>query len=79
MSKNVKMIELTREIIESGRSSYGGFSLNQMRCLGIVGFPKGWLQGCVNKLYPKSTINKFVALKDKHLMENQPPTDSIVA
>ncbi len=65
------MIELTREIIESARSSYGGFSLMQMRCLGIVGFPKGWLKECTNKFYPKKTINKFVALKDKHLFENQ--------
>lgn len=40
MSKSVKTVELTKEIIESARSSYGGFSLMQMRCLGIVGFPK---------------------------------------
>lgn len=73
------MIELTREIIESARSSYGGFSLMQMRCLGIVGFPKGWLQECNGKLYPKKIIDKFVALKDKHLMENQETTTNIVA
>ena len=72
------MVELTREIIESARSSYGGFSLMQMRCLGIVGFPKGWLQECTNKFYPKTTINKFVALKDKHLMENQPTIDNVI-
>lgn len=69
------MVELTKEIIESARSSYGGFSLMQMRCLGIVGFPKGWLKESTNKLYPKKVVNKFVALKDKHLYENQ---DSIV-
>lgn len=71
MSKSVKTVELTKEIIESARSSYGGFSLMQMRCLGIVGFPKGWLKECTNKVYPKTVINKFVALKDKHLFENQ--------
>lgn len=65
------MVELTKEIIESARSSYGGFSLMQMRCLGIVGFPKGWLKECTNKLYPQKTINKFVTLKDKHLFEKQ--------
>lgn len=73
------MIELTREIIESARSSYGGFSLNQMRCLGVIGFPKGWLKECNSKLYHKTVINKFIALKDKHLMENQPPENNIIA
>jgi hypothetical protein len=71
MSKKQQTVELTKEIIESARSSYGGFSLMQMRCLGVVGFPKGWLKECTNKIYPKKVVDKFVALKDKHLYENQ--------
>jgi hypothetical protein len=59
---------LTKVIIEQGKSRNGGFSGKQFKCLGIGENPKkGWLKELMGKEIPDENIEKFLALKNKHL------------
>ena len=65
---------ITNQIIEQGRSSRGGWSHDQFRCLGEFEFKKGWKKELIGKDIPEEKIKCFLELKDKHLankIENQ--------
>jgi len=72
---------VTRRIIEEGRSKLGGFSINQAICFGIdpANWPTdpdgrhavNWDDLIIGKEFPRTTVRRFLRLKDKHL-ENRP-------
>ena len=58
---------LTKEILEQGLSRNGGYSLEQLKLLGIYEFCKGWKKGVIGKPFKSEILNKFISLKDYHL------------
>lgn len=55
---------LTFEIIEKGRSCYGGWNKKQLSVIGVNWPPqKGWKYGVVGNNYSKKKINLFLKLK----------------
>lgn len=60
------MVKFTKEIANEGRSSNGGWSLAQLRCLGLESFRRGWLSRVLGRSFPEECIAEFIALKDKH-------------
>lgn len=58
------MVELTKDILEFGRSKSGGWNAKQLRLLGVSWPPKkGWKTKILNKKYPVSVIQEFFAYK----------------
>ena len=59
---------ITNEIIEEGKSSNGGWSSEQFKCLGELTFAvKGWKQRVIGTEVSKDAIKRFLALKDLHI------------
>lgn len=58
---------LTKEHIEAGKSRNGGWSYAQFDLLNVNHKVKGWKHRAIGNRYPKSVIEKFIALKDAHL------------
>jgi hypothetical protein len=65
---NSKMVVLTDEILKQGLSKNGGYSRQQLKLLGIEGFPKGWKQSLAGQAFSVELIEQFIALKDHHLL-----------
>lgn len=63
---------ITNSIINQGASINGGWSLKQIKLLGAKRFKKGWKYKVIGKDIPKSRINEFLELKNKHLGELEP-------
>lgn len=61
------MVELTEEIINSGKSQNGGWSLNQLSVFGVFEFKKGWKKQLIGKKFTESEIEKFISMRNKHL------------
>jgi len=67
-------IVLTKQIIEQGRSSKGGWSNQQWFCLGITSEEMkvgGWKDNIMDKEFDKELIDRFLALKDAHFDNNK--------
>ena len=67
------MVTITREIIDSGMSSNGGWNNKQLKALGVP-FPltKGWMMGMIGKDVPESNVEKFIKLKNAHIKTVKP-------
>lgn len=63
------MMILTREIVEKGKSSRGGWSHKQRRVLG-VDFTEGrkWYERIIGKSYDAKVVEEFLSLKNAHLL-----------
>ena len=62
-------IVLTKQIIEQGRSSKGGWSNQQWFCFGITSEEMkvgGWKDNIMDREFDKEIIDRFLALKDAH-------------
>ena len=63
-------IELSREMIQQGRSSKGGYSKAQLELLGVKWPPKkGWIDKKIAKKFDEEKIKQFIELRDAHLKE----------
>jgi hypothetical protein len=63
------LIKLTHAVLAQGRSIMRGFSMRQLRLLGIterVTF-NIWGKQVIGRMYSEEIIAEFIALKDKHL------------
>jgi len=60
-------VVVTQEIIQSGKSSKGGWSKAQCELFGIGRLYKGWIRDIIGSDFPQVDVEKFVKLKDKHL------------
>ena len=56
-------ITLTKELIEYGCSSVGGWTIKQLNVLGVERFKKGWKEKLIGKKISTNTWNLFVGLK----------------
>lgn len=65
-----KKMKLTREILEKGKSSNGMWSKKQLECFGLDFFKlkKGWKQRIIGKEFSFDTIQKFLSLRDVHVI-----------
>lgn len=67
---NTEFIVITAEVFDCAISSNGGFSSAQLALLGIpFPPPKGWKQQLLGKPAPRESVEKFIALKDRHLQK----------
>jgi hypothetical protein len=68
MSIKREYIILTESMIDAGRSTAGGWSLDQVNALG-VGWPlkKGWKSQLIGSTVSDAAYEKFIALKSKKL------------
>ena len=64
---NLEVTILSEEILERGLSRNGGYSLEQLKLLGIYEFHKGWKKSIIGKPFKLEILNNFIALKDCHL------------
>lgn len=64
----------TMKHLEAGMSRNGGWSNAQLDLLNVNHKVKGWRFRAVGNRYPKSVIERFIALKDAHLPIQ--PTDT---
>lgn len=60
-------MRLTKEIIEQGMSSRGGWNMQQLSLLGIRELKKGWKNRLIGIEVSEENINKFIALTNSHL------------
>lgn len=57
---------VTDEILESAKSSKGGYSKKQLALLGVDWPPKtGWKKAMLGKSLPSSTVAQFVAMSGR--------------
>ena len=68
---------LSEEILEKGKSINGGWSIKQLQNFGISELKKGWKQKILNQEFPTEAINRFIALKNKHLEKHESTDRSI--
>jgi hypothetical protein len=65
-------VVITRELLEKGQSSRGGWSREQFALLGITWPPvPGWPERICGKELPDGTALRFLLLRDKHLTEKK--------
>lgn len=58
---------IINEIIKEGKSSNGGWSSEQFKCLGELEFAvKGWKKRVIGTDVSKEAIKRFLELKDLH-------------
>lgn len=62
---------LTKEDLEQAQSSNGGYSMKQLKLLAVNTKKSGWKYRAMGKEYPLEVIEKFIALKDAHLVDGQ--------
>jgi hypothetical protein len=70
---NLDEIILTHEILAFGKSKNGGWSAAQLATLGIAEIRRGWKRKIIGSLFTKSTIQRFLFLKNKHLEKDELP------
>ena len=59
---------ITNEIIEKGKSSNGGWSSEQFKCLGELKFAvQGWKKRVIGTEISNEAIKRFLELKDLHI------------
>lgn len=58
---------ITRDIINQGKSSNGGWSHAQVALFGET-LTRGWIGRLIGKDVPEEKINMFIHLKNKHLV-----------
>jgi len=67
---------LTDKLIDCGRSKAGGWSRPQLACLGVAWPPRrGWKRALVGTNIQDAVYNKFLSLKNRHLIEEGQPKD----
>ena len=64
-------MRLTKEHFDQALSSNGGYSQKQLKLLGVNIKKAGWKFRAMRKDYPLEVIEKFIALKDAHLVDGQ--------
>jgi hypothetical protein len=58
------LVPITIELIEAGKSERGGWSRQQLACLGVAWPPaKGWKEGALGRLIPAAEAERFLELK----------------
>lgn len=65
---------ITETILHNGKSRNGGWSMKQLKLLGVNVLVKGWKRRIVGTQVSKSNIERFLALKDAHLPKLLLPT-----
>ena len=61
-------IKITRDLLDSGRSSRGAWSKAQVVALGVAYPPKhGWPKRLIGTFVDAVKVRKFLSLKDEHL------------
>lgn len=65
-------IKLTKHLLARGKSSNGGWSKEQLECLGVP-WPLtiDWQDKIIGKKFAGADIERFLLLKDKHLPVSQ--------
>jgi hypothetical protein len=72
----MQIVQLNREVVEAGKSRNGGWSEQQLLCLGVAWPPpKGWIDTVVGTFHSYETVRAFLDLRDKHL----PPLPQLLA
>lgn len=64
-------MKLTREHFNEALSSNGGYSQKQLKLLKVNIKKSGWKYRAMAKDYPPEVIQKFIDLKDAHLVDGQ--------
>lgn len=78
---------ITNEIIEYGKSDYGGWSNKQLRALGLPsryfksdgGLIKGWKKFLIGLDVPVEKINMFYELRNAHIKHLREKTQLLFA
>jgi hypothetical protein len=65
---------ITETILYNGMSRNGGWSLKQLKLLGVDDLVKGWKRRIIGTHVSQSNIERFLALKDAHLPKLLSPT-----
>ena len=61
-------MRITQEILTEGMSSNGGWSNQQMRCLGVsVPLVRGWRDDLLGAEVREADVDRFLMLKDAHV------------
>lgn len=81
LQNECKQIKITRDLLDSGRSSRGAWSKAQVVALGLAYPPKhGWPKRLVGEFLDESKVLEFLSLKDAHLpASKRKPTISLCA
>jgi ribonuclease HI len=59
-----KRVPITTELLEAGKSEHGGWSRQQLACLGVAWPPaRGWKEGALGRLIRQADAERFLALK----------------
>jgi hypothetical protein len=62
----VEMVEVTRELIESGKTGPGGWKKEQVALLGISWpLKKGWIETVIGRRISRRDAEKFLSLKGR--------------
>lgn len=61
-------MRFTKEHLEAAKSTNGGWSLGQLRCLGLKKFSRGWAKKLLGRDFSDESIRRFIELKDAHLV-----------
>ena len=65
-------IRLTAELLLKGSSRNGGWSREQLEILGVHWpLKKGWKDRIVGDDYAQEVIDRFLAMKDRHLKQEE--------
>ena len=67
----MKTIIFTKEHLDLGMSSNGFWSMKQLRLLDVNHKVSGWKDRAIGKEYPEEVIDRFIALKDAHLVDGK--------
>jgi len=65
---------ITETILYNGMSRNGGWSMKQLKLLGVNVLVKGWKRRIIGSHASESNIDEFLALKDAHLPKLLSPT-----
>lgn len=60
---------LTKEILERGKSSNGGWNRKQLNVFGIPDFKEKWKRKIIGKDFSESVIKEFLSFHDAHLKD----------
>ena len=59
---------LTKEILDAGKSSLGGYTNKQLALIGLkLQLPAGWKREVIGKEFTEEALKEFITLKDAHL------------
>ena len=71
--KNDHSMLLTKELIEKGKSTRGGWSQAQLSCLGVaMPLQSGWMNTLDGKEILDESYERFLSLKDAHVKVGDP-------